>query len=238
MGIRRGSISTPIIADGLLFNMDAANRASYVPDATLSYNTTNLSISGSLINDTSFIDSDPKSWDFDGVDDYITMGDVNELDFSNTDTYTLSAWIKATESGNEKVFTKALFGGDYTGWAMYINGIKLNASLVESLSSYIHKVGTTNLTLGVWFNITTTYDGSSSASGMNLYVNGSLESMTTSRDDLAGSSVTTAPLNIGSMNDGSSDFAGNIANAQIYNRALSASEVLHNYNALKGRYGL
>ena len=31
---------------------------------------------------------------------------------------------------------------------------------------------------------------------------------------------------------------GLIANVHIYNRALSANEVLHNYNALKGRFGL
>ena len=34
MGIRIGSISTPIIADGLVFNMDAANRASYPKTGT------------------------------------------------------------------------------------------------------------------------------------------------------------------------------------------------------------
>ena len=33
-------------------------------------------------------------------------------------------------------------------------------------------------------------------------------------------------------------FLGDIANIHIYNRALSANEVLHNYNALKGRFGL
>ena len=40
--------------------------------------------------------------------------------------------------------------------------------------------------------------------------------------------------------DGNTDFDydGIIANSQIYNRALSANEVLHNYNALKGRFGL
>ena len=34
MGIRRGSISTPIIVDGLVFNMDAANRASTIPSTS------------------------------------------------------------------------------------------------------------------------------------------------------------------------------------------------------------
>ena len=53
MGIRRGSISTPIIADGLIFNMDAANRVSTIPSTstTKAFNTIDTSISGSFIND-------------------------------------------------------------------------------------------------------------------------------------------------------------------------------------------
>ena len=58
MGIRRGSISTPIIADGLVYNFDAASRASYPAQRTFEisesgscYNTLNLSISGSFISD-------------------------------------------------------------------------------------------------------------------------------------------------------------------------------------------
>ena len=53
MGIRRGSISTPIIADGLVFNMDAANRASTIPSTSTdkTFNTVDTSVSGSFIND-------------------------------------------------------------------------------------------------------------------------------------------------------------------------------------------
>ena len=43
MGVQGGSITTDIIKNGLVFNMDAANRASYIPDATKSHNTINLS---------------------------------------------------------------------------------------------------------------------------------------------------------------------------------------------------
>ena len=71
MGIRRGSISTPIIADGLVFNMDAANRASYIESADKAYNTLDLSVSGSIYNDPSGSLGSPKAWDFDGVDSYI-----------------------------------------------------------------------------------------------------------------------------------------------------------------------
>ena len=34
------------------------------------------------------------------------------------------------------------------------------------------------------------------------------------------------------------EWLGQIANVKIYNRGLSSTEVLHNYNALKGRFGL
>ena len=44
MGGRVGSITTEIIEDGLVFNMDAANRASYIPDATTTFNTIDLSL--------------------------------------------------------------------------------------------------------------------------------------------------------------------------------------------------
>ena len=43
--------------------------------------------------------------------------------------------------------------------------------------------------------------------------------------------------NLGSRSDGY-HFIGDVSTMTIYNRALSANEVLHNYNALKGRFGL
>ena len=43
MGIRRGEITTKIVSDGLIFNFDAANRASYVNGSTKTFNTINLS---------------------------------------------------------------------------------------------------------------------------------------------------------------------------------------------------
>ena len=51
MSGRVGSITTDIIADGLVFNMDAANRASTIPSTstTTVFNTVNPSITGSII---------------------------------------------------------------------------------------------------------------------------------------------------------------------------------------------
>ena len=45
-------------------------------------------------------------------------------------------------------------------------------------------------------------------------------------------------LNIGRRVNSSRYYTGIIPNTQIYTRALSASEVLHNYNALRSRFGV
>jgi hypothetical protein len=55
--------------------------------------------------------------------------------------------------------------------------------------------------------------------------------------------VSSTPLSTSSMRIGmefsiiSAPFKGDISQVYIYNRALSASEVLQNYNAIKSRYG-
>ena len=71
MGIRRGSISTPIIADGLVFNMDPANQASYPKTGTIVTDTINRVSSGSLESDPIF--TEDIAFNYDGIDDYITV---------------------------------------------------------------------------------------------------------------------------------------------------------------------
>jgi len=68
MGIRRGSISTPIIVDGLVFNMDAANRASYPRTGTTVTDTIN-NLSVILTNGPGFQTLGNGSINFDGVND-------------------------------------------------------------------------------------------------------------------------------------------------------------------------
>ena len=70
MSGRVGSITTDIIADGLVFNMDPANRASTIPSTSTTevFNTLDMSVSGS-INGATF--NSEGYFNFDGIDDYI-----------------------------------------------------------------------------------------------------------------------------------------------------------------------
>ena len=88
-----------------------------------------------------------------------------------------------------------------------------------------------------WYCMTQTFDNITKIS--NLYKNGLLMSSKT----LAGKTILydTKLLSIGmelQNNVNNFFFPGHIPQVLIYNRALSASEVLQNYNAIKGRYGL
>ena len=240
MGIRRGSISTPIIADGLVFNMDAANRASYVPNANTSYNTTNLSISGSLYNDTSYI-APPTSascWAFDGTDDYIDCGTNSSL--MPTNAITLSGWAKHPSTTSNSPLP--IISQDHPAYAGTYNGYRIKYRLQSTGNIYskfelgdgtstqeINLPPDPGYIVGTWNHITGTWDGAM----MRLYVN-AIEKATLSFTGTINYN-TAVFVGIGTQRT-IVDFAGNIANVQIYNRALSANEVLHNYDALKGRF--
>ena len=234
MGIRRGSISTPIIADGLVFNMDAANRASYVEYSTTSYNTTNLSISGSIHNDPSGSLGSPKAWDFDGVDSYINIGNHSSI-MIRTGDFTISGWIKidGTNSGNKGMIAKnGVISTTSKDYLFGIQGMKLivYAGVGTGGTWGGTKLGATTLSSDTWYYIACTLNRDGN---IILYLNGASD----------GSAAMTSPtVDITSVNNydiGTGDgnyFDGKIGLVQLYNRALSANEVLHNYNALKGRF--
>ena len=102
-------------------------------------------------------------------------------------------------------------------------------------SSTWGQTATTSLALSEWANIVGTYDRTT----MRLYKNGvQVQTLAaTSAIDYSGSA---APNLIIGRDDPISGryFAGNIPSIQIYNRALSATEVQQNFNALRTRYGI
>jgi hypothetical protein len=84
--------------------------------------------------------------------------------------------------------------------------------------------------VGVWTNV--------SSNSLSLYINGNLigsvsHSFTSIKN-------TTSPLYIGSFNGGqfSQWLNGRMGVVRIYDKSLTSSEILQNYNADKSKYGL
>ena len=85
------------------------------------------------------------------------------------------------------------------------------------------------MSLGEYYYVCVTY----SSSGVKIYVNGVLEGTSSS---LLGGVVFESNTRIGYTGINTGFFDGNIANARIYNTALTAAQVLQNYNAQKNRF--
>jgi hypothetical protein len=74
---------------------------------------------------------------------------------------------------------------------------------------------------------------------MLIYMNGILATMENfDSTSLTGTIITNANFEVGARDGTQQPFNGSVSNATVYNRALSADEVLQNYNATKGRFGL
>ena len=96
-----------------------------------------------------------------------------------------------------------------------------------------------NINTNKWVNITGTYDGSET----KIYINGIFKGTSNNQPDGINRSVSGVLNNslqtrLISHNGANTNYNGRIANTQIYNRALTPTEILQNYNATKGRFGL
>ena len=236
MSGRVGSITTDIIADGLVFNMDAANRASYPRTGTTATDTITPIISGSLESGITFETNNNGIFSLDGVDDYIGVTTTN---ISDTTELTCNCWVKTSDitadGGSYRAFfaTGPWYSGVTNAWKLSVNSNNGKLDVWANAASRL--LSGTTLPTGEFVNVTYTY---SSNTG-KIYFNGSLSN--------SGTYTLTHYMGKIYLGAGGRDLGnlttagmwnGNISLVQFYNRALSAEEVLHNYNALRGRFGL
>jgi hypothetical protein len=160
----------------------------------------------------------------DGVDTGIAFNSTSNLGTVST----TGMWVKRNDPADT---TKALFGNNANHWqpAMYFN---YQNGLFVSISKWVKPTFTSSGFANTtdWFYITVTRNGD----GASLYKNGVYLNALTG----LGTGETKFD-SIGFQSADNSDYYnGNIGPVHFYNRVLSDSEILHNYNALKGRFGL
>ena len=229
-----------IVTSGLTFCVDAGYTPSYLRSGTT---WTDLSFSGSngtLTNGPTFDIGNGGSIVFDGVDDYINFGNKNlGLDLSNK---SFCAWVKlgTTLLSPTGILDKDFDNGpsSYGGWGFWVtSGRKLwfwntpNQDIIDN--------GPSSIGTNVWSHIAITYNASTKTA--SFYINGSLNS-SASNSNISEVSSGTQTLVIGAARVGQANQSGyvngSIASVFAYNRVLSASEILQNYNAQKSRFGL
>lgn len=223
-----------IVTDGLVLALDAANAKSYPGSGT---SCTDLSINrntGTLSGGVGFSTDNSGIFVFDGVDDVINFGDLDLI----SGAFSVNTWFKGdtTQTDNYVTIVSKDDAGNFGHFAMtsdsgenYVrfgfNGT--NGQKEVANASY------TDYKANTWVNYCGTWDGSTT---LKLYRN------TTVIDTNSSATGTLIANNnnllIGDRTAADGFFGGDIAIVHIYTKELSAQEVLQNYNAVKGRFGL
>ena len=229
-----------IVKDGLVLWLDANDKTSY-PGSDISWRDLSKSgINGTLTNGPTFNSSNGGSIVFDGVNDNCVLGNVLNM---GTNSLTINTWFKLATSPNVDgyIFSKSFYGAQNYRYGLNINNNKLLTFVQGNGGADITPLGSTTFVSNIWYMATTTINRSSN---ITMYVNGIAETLTGAStisqwNGLDFQSINPARIGSYTFNNNVTPnlmFKGSIATTQIYNRALSATEVLQNYNATKGRY--
>jgi len=230
----------PIVTDGLILNLDAGFTPSYPTTGTTLYDLAILpSISpanGTLLNGPTFNSANSGSLVFDGVDDQVRMSQIffNSTTLNNLTAITVEIWIKPPTSPTQYggyISRQTSATSNYTGWSIRQNNLNNGAIEWFGFGANANMI-TGNVTPNAWTLATGTWNGTV----MTLYINGSQASTRTNSVNTI--SATGQLLTIGKLSYGNFPQTFSMASARIYNRALTAAEVLQNYNAQKSRFGL
>ena len=231
-----------IVTQGLVLDLDAAKRDSYVGTGTAWNDISGNRNNGTLINGPTFNSGNGGSIVFDGVDDYVNLSDTP---FRFGTTFTLSMYFYWSDIAVFQNLIAKRNGSPFNQYSIFI-GNDINGNIGKKIIFFARPddgdiAASTNIqyTLpnsGI-FNVSCVLNTTS----QNLYVNGVLVGSSNINYVTKTFNITGRNLLIGAALDNAGTaafgfFNNKISQTLIYNRALSASEILQNYNATKGRY--
>ena len=234
-----------IVKEGLVLYLDAASGTSYSPynSGTTWRDISGNNNNGTLTNGPVYNTANGGSFVFDGVDDYTTGS------LSSPTVGCISMWINSNSLINASSTGKTLIHLRWTGDANSPWYIVVGSSTILLVDEYITIADVSNgertavadggsLLANTWYNLIF----NSQAGKYQIYVNavpktqiiasGGVSTLT-SCNKVSIAALTRAPEGIDSL-----FFDGRVSNVLLYNRGLTIPEILQNYNATKGRFGL
>ena len=228
MAISRGP---KIVTNGLVLTLDAADRNSYPGSGTVWRDLSGNNNNGTLTNGPTFNNSNGGCIIFDGTDDNVQLG--NASTFLPTSAITVNCWAKTnvvqvykkifvTVTAGTQAITGIYFSLGPAPYNYYFGIITNNGSQLAGAN--------TDPSTSTFSNFCGTYDGAN----IRLYLNGTL----LATQSHTGTIINTGIGRISGYDNGGEIWDGRVASLSIYNKALTATEILQNYNSTKSRFGL
>ena len=163
---------------------------------------------------------------------YLKITNQAPFNFEYNQPFSACAWIKCAGQ-DTAIIGKMISGGTYRGWELHNpNGNPL-VYIINTYGTYHIQVQTTGKSVqdNNWHHIAFTYDGSTLASGVKIYVDGTLASTTTSKDTLGARTIAnTVNLDLGTRQDGAAHyFNGALYEEAVWRTSLAASDITYIY---------
>jgi len=230
--------------DGLVLCLDAGNAKSYPGSGTSWTDLSGQGNTGTLTNGPTYSSADGGSIVFDGSNDYVDFGSNGASAVNGLSEVTVQIWYKSDSVGNNRGL---IFGGTSNAQDNGI-AVRFDSAGVVGGGTNVIKAGfglygggganfiesSSNIQSTDWTFITVVCDLGTS---IKLYKN-AVEDTPTASSSSGQSSISNCDGLVVGYGKDQDEWDGKVSNVKIYNKALTASEVQQNYNALKGRYGL
>lgn len=179
---------------------------------------------------------------FDGTDDRILIPEVNVPDFTQTDSFTIEvvgSYQTQSSSGMVALVERYTWGdANKGGYSLRLKNYSTNYPEFYVGSNNSHAgASATSVTVvqGQKYHIVGTF----SNGNIKIYVNGELKGTATTSASYPLKSQAGKELAIGVRGDTQDQYSEqDIDVAKLYNKALTASEIKANYNAIKGRFNI
>ena len=225
MGLSHGAQEPLGVRDGLVLYLDAANARSYPKSGTTWFDRSGNGNTGTLTNGPTYSSANGGSIVFDGTDDIVNTSYVS------SNAFTWSVWFKTNvvSSGYRNIIS--IPTPNYILLLMDTNTPNLGFWTSDALSG--QSLSTPTISVNTWYNVVFVREGNSITNGYKTYVNSVSYGIANT-----GIWSTSSTISFGGRTDATQFLNGNIAQASIYNRALSAAEISQNFNALRGRFSI
>lgn len=165
----------------------------------------------------------------DGTNDYVDISNDASLNFASGN-FSLESWVKTNTVSRRTIITKLQSPGPpEIGYALDVLATGQVRLIVETdASNYIYADSSTIVNDGNWHHVVGMRNGAT----VKLYIDGVDRSGTQTTIGTVGTTNNTVTVKIGYPSyAGSTYFIGMIDSTRIYSRALTASEIISNYNA-------
>jgi hypothetical protein len=221
-----------IINSNLKIALDPANIISYPSTGTNWYDMSPTKLSGTLSNGPTYNSGFGGYLSFDGTDDFATFGSPSSLFNPATSTMTIMGWIyiKNPQTNiliglQESGAGSLSLGTDSSNYVRFI--VRPTAGSQGNITS------TTALQSNTWYHIAMTKDTTNSISNCSLYINGVLDVTSSSGVNFP---TSTSDIRVGVYLDSLTYSNINVGNIQVYDTALTNSQIRDNYAAYQDQY--